>query len=158
MAALSERPYLFCDNEAFQGVEAIGNIALKTGKIVSESTNNRQKKRKNCDSNNKLSSIISKHFPLFSLDSFLIMVLLENGPSRDRFLILFRFYICCKFQMEYLKNSFWTDSNIFFLAEMQQQHFLSYQAKGSLRNDRQYDSIPHTPPPPPEGIVNAATL
>lgn len=34
------------NNEAFQGVEAIGNIALKTGKILSESTNNQQKKRK----------------------------------------------------------------------------------------------------------------
>ena len=87
------------------------------------------------------------------------MVLLENGPSRDRFLILFRFYTCFNFQFEYLKNSFWTDSNIFFLAEMQQQHFfLTFQEKGSLRNDRQYDSIPPYPPPPtPEGIVNAAT-
>ena len=33
---------------------------------------------------------------------------------------------------------------------MQQQHFfLTYQAKGSLRNDRQYDSIPQYPLPPP---------
>lgn len=34
------------NNEVFQGVEAIGHIALKTGKILSESTNNQQKKRK----------------------------------------------------------------------------------------------------------------
>lgn len=33
-------------NEVFQGVEAIGNNALKTGKILSESTNDQQKKRK----------------------------------------------------------------------------------------------------------------
>ena len=51
MTARSEWPYLFGDkktlfNEIFQGVEAIGNIAPKTGKILSESTNNQQKKRK----------------------------------------------------------------------------------------------------------------
>ena len=109
-----------------------------------------RKRGKNCDSNNKVSSIISKHFPLFFLDRFLIMVLLKNGPSRDRFLILFRFYICCKFQIEYLKNSFWTDSNIFFLAEMQQQHFFpNLPGKGQPQKwPTIWQYTPYPPPPP----------
>ena len=50
MTARGEWPYLFCDkkalfNEAFQGVEAIGNIALKTGKVLSESTDRGKRKK-----------------------------------------------------------------------------------------------------------------
>ena len=32
--------------EAFQGIEVTGKMALKTGKIFSESTDNQQKRRK----------------------------------------------------------------------------------------------------------------
>ena len=70
---------------------------------------------------------------------------------RERFLILVRYYICHKFQIEYHKNLLWTDSDIFFLAKMWQWHFfLTYKVTGSLGNDRHCDSIPH--PPPLEGL------
>ena len=77
---------------------------------------------------------------IFSCDFFWNVFLLwycSRMVLQGTFLILVRH---CKL--------LWTSGEVFFLAKMPQcPFFFTYQATGSLRNDRQCNSIP-TPPPP----------
>ena len=87
------------NSEAFQRVEATaGNMAQKPGDNLfrkhRQSTEKWEKILKATSHvlyfgmflqrNNNLSSIISKHFLLFSLNRFLMLVLSKNGPFRKK--------------------------------------------------------------------------
>ena len=107
----------------------------------------------------KLQSLVRffKHFLLFSLNRFANVGIIEEQSIQEGRLTTIFFsgaIFAVKFKTEYHKNLCWTESDIFFLAKLQQRHFPNLQGDGQSQKWPTKWQPPPQPPPTSKGLMS----